>query len=370
MSRSFQFANVTFLVATCVAGCSAPGKESPSSPRRHATSETSDAASNGCPSDTGFTGDDMCLSPPGAERGFQLHYGPSDYGSSDVSPFVLTPGRETVDCFYEKTSNASDVYVSGYEFHMRPGSHHLLVNVNPVAQADGFADCLTNDMSPGLLGGTQTPELEELRDPAPENEGLAVRLPAHSQAVINFHVIDSGVKPLLREAWLNYMYIDESAVKGIRGNVFLTGGLGFHIPPQTQQTYTYSCSPDRPVRVLSLAAHMHAHATRLSAWKVSAGTPTPVYEAYDWAEPPLLKYDSVHQNAPADRVTKTPGGSSGALVIEPGDTLQWECAVNNTSADVLTFRNEVNTGEMCILAGIEVPADDPMTPYDFTCSRQ
>jgi hypothetical protein len=77
----------------------------------------------------------------------------------------------------------------------------------------------------------------------------------------------------------------------------------------------------------------------------------------------------VHTNAPSNRATRTAGGSSGPILLEPGDSLQWECAVDNTSDDVLTFRNEVYTGEMCILAGIEVPTDDPMQPYDFTCSR-
>ena len=34
----------------------------------------------------------------------------------------------------------------------------------------------------------------------------------------------------------------------------------------------------------------------------------------------------------------------------------------------LTLRNEVYTGEMCIVGGTMVPADDPMNPYDFTCA--
>ncbi len=232
--------------------------------------------SDECPTNSGFPDDDRCLAPPAPDKGFQLHYGPSDYADpANVAPYVLAPNDETVDCDYVKTPNSEDTYVSGYEFFMRQGSHHLLVNVNSTPQADGFATCQTNDMTPGLLGGSQTPEVDEREDPAPENQGLAVHVPANSQAVINFHVINTGVTSILREAWSNYFYIDASQVKGIRGNLFLTGGLGFYITPGTSQTYTYSCSPDRPVRVLSLAAHMHAHATRLSAWKVSGEPPIP-----------------------------------------------------------------------------------------------
>jgi|CZKU01.1.fsa_nt_gi hypothetical protein len=374
-----RWAHVAVLGFLGAAGCSSTASSasatSPSAPDRGPGRSGPDASgpgmlSDGCPTNSGFPGDDLCLAPPAPDKGFQLHYGPSDYADpANVAPYVLAPNDETVDCDYMKTPNSKDTYVSGYEFYMRQGSHHVIANVNPTAQADGFGTCQTNDMTPGLLGGSQTPKVDELEDPAPENQGLAVHLPANSQAVINFHVINTAVTPILREAWLNYFYIDASQVKGIRGNVFLTGGLGFSITPGTSQTYTYSCSPDRPVRVLSLAAHMHAHATRLSAWKVSANQPSLVYEAFDWAEPASLHYDSVHTNAPPNRATRTAGGSSGPILVEPGDTLQWECAVDNTSDEVLTFRNEVYTGEMCILTGVEVPADDPMQPYDFTCSR-
>jgi hypothetical protein len=54
--------------------------------------------------------------------------------------------------------------------------------------------------------------------------------------------------------------------------------------------------------------------------------------------------------------------------VNPTDTIQWECDIDNTSQDVLTFRNEVFTGEMCILTGAMVPADDPMNADDFTCT--
>ena len=69
-----------------------------------------------------------------------------------------------------------------------------------------------------------------------------------------------------------------------------------------------------------------------------------------------------------DPATQTPGGSTGQMILQPTDTLQWECDVDNTSNVTLTFRNEVYTGEMCIMTGVMVPADDPMKPDDFTCT--
>jgi hypothetical protein len=145
---------------------------------------------------------------------------------------------------------------------------------------------------------------------------------ANTQAIINFHVIDTGNKPLLREAWLNYFYMDPSQVKGISGGVGLVGGLGFYITPGTNQTYTYSCSPDRPVRILSLASHMHEHATRMTVWKVAGDDKTLVYQSFDWANPPALRYDSVSHNPVTDLASQTAGAISGPLVVHPGESLQ------------------------------------------------
>jgi len=374
----FRLAHVSLpalAIAAWAAGCSssspagAPGASGDGGTEA-AAGPTVDA--NGCPVNSGYAGDSMCLPPPPPAQGFQLHYGPDSYTeAASEGAYLLQPGGETVDCYYLKTPNATDVYVGGYELQMRPGSHHLNIDINPTAQADGFATCGANDNSPGLLGGTETPVVDARTDPAPENQGLAVALPANSQAVINFHVINTTAKPLLREAWLNYYYMDKSEVKGYRGNVFLTGGLGLQIPPGTVQTYQYSCSPDRPTRILALAAHMHAAATRMTAWKVSGGTPSLIYETYDWSAPTVLKYDSVHTNTMPVPAAQTPGGASGQLILQPTDTLQWECAINNNTNPpvTLTFKNEVYTGEMCIMTGIMVPADDPMNPGDFTCLR-
>jgi hypothetical protein len=374
---NFRFACLSvsaLTAASWVAGCSSSSGAAPGSASAVKTTGDMDAAvpstnADGCPVNSGYPGDELCLPPPPPDQGFQLHYGTTDYASATArAPFELAPNNETVDCYYLKTPNTTDVYVGGYQFAMRPGSHHLNAVVNAAAQPDGFATCQANDQSPGLLGGTETPTVDERSDPAPENAGLAVKLPADSQAVMNFHVINTSAQPIMREAWLNYYYMNAADVKGYRGNVFLVGGVGFQITPGTHKTYTYSCSPDRPTRILSLAAHMHVHASRMSAWKVTGGQASLVYETYNWDQPTNVRYDSVHTNTMPNRAMQIPGGSTGQMILQPTDTLQWECEVDNTSDITLTFRNEVYTGEMCIMTGEMVPADDPMTPNDFTCT--
>ena len=358
----------TPVLASFLVGCSSSGI----SEERAPMAGRQGPAAQGCATDTGYAGDSMCLAKPDPAKGFALHYGPSSYAdAAQVAPYLLQPGEETNDCYYEKTSNTEDRFVSGHQFHMRPGSHHLISSVKTSAfQPDGFHTCQANDGSSGNLGGSQTPKVDELQDPAPENQGLAWKVPANAQAVINFHVINSTGKPIVREAWLNYLYMASSEVKGIRGNLFLVGGTGFRIDPGTHETYQYACSPSRPVRVLGIAAHMHMHTTRMSVWHVdTSGQPSLIYENFNWESPKEIRYDSVHTNTPSNRATLAPGGASGMMVVMPGETIQWECEVNNTSDTVLTFRNEVQTGEMCIVTGAVVPVDDSMNPYSFTCAQ-
>jgi hypothetical protein len=348
------------LCLLCFACSSGGGSES-----KQVASEAS------CPSGTGYAGDANCIAPPSEAEGFQLHFGPTDHDDPDeVAKYLLAPSEEIVKCYAEKTHNATDVYSVGYQFHMRPGSHHLIAQTQPTAIPDGFLDCGSVPLSAGGLGGTQTEEEDYLVDPAPENQGLAIQIPADEQAILNFHVINTTEKPILSEAWLNYFYAPQTEVHGYRGAVFLVGGLGFRIDPQTSKTYQYSCSPNKPTRVLTLAAHMHTHATRMTAWKVSGGVRTKVLEAFNWAEPGTVYFDSVHQNPTSDASAQRTGADiSGDLVIQPTDELQWECAIDNTSAQTLTFRNEVQTGEMCVVTGTEVRDDDPMAQGGFGCVR-
>jgi hypothetical protein len=320
---------------------------------------------------TGFLGDDVCLAAPASDSGFQLHYGPSDYDDPDeVAKYLVEPGQEKVACYFAKTANATDVFSSGYQIHMRPGSHHLILATQNEPVPDGFTTCGTAPVGPGGLGGTQVPIVDELVDPAPENQGLAIKVAARTQAMFNFHLINTTSAPVLSEAWAYYLYAPRDAVEGYRGAVFLAGGLGFRIERGEKQTYRYSCSPSAPSRILQLAAHMHEHAVRMTAWKISGNERTRILESYKWDEPGQVRFDTVHDNpAPIAASRATGADISGDLVVMPDERVEWECAVENDGNTTLTFRNEVLTGEMCVLTGTQVRADDPMQPSDFTCIR-
>ncbi len=351
-------------------GCSSSVSQG-EGPAKPAAPSTAQAAETKCATNTGYAGDDTCIEAPPPSLGFQLHYGPNDHDDPDeVAKYLLDPGKEIVSCYDTKTSNAEDVYSTGYQIHMRPGSHHLILQTETKPVPDGFTACGSAAVGPSTLGGSQVPIVDALTDPAPENQGLAIKIPARTQALFNFHIINTTGAPILAEAWANYLYTDEASVQGYRGSVFLAGGLGYRISPGEKKTFSYSCSPNAPSRILRLAAHMHEHASRMTAWKVSGDQRQKVLETFNWEEPGEVVFDSVHQNPPSNSAAGSTGGDvSGDLVIQPGEQLAWECEVANDTTSTLTFRNEVITGEMCVVTGSQVRDDDPMTPSDFACVR-
>jgi hypothetical protein len=121
----------------------------------------------------------------------------------------------------------------------------------------------------------------------------------------------------------------------------------------------------QPVRVLTLFGHRHAWTSNFSAWLEKPGGATEiVYQSFDWFDQPTYRYDSVTQNPTPSPDTRSDGGFSGTLTVNPGEKLHFNCHITYTDArataegapspssiGTLRFANEAFTAEMCILFG-------------------
>jgi hypothetical protein len=74
-----------------------------------------------------------------------------------------------------------------------------------------------------------------------------------------------------------------------------------------------------------------------------------IYDADNWEEPLLLNYSSLVTNPKPDIANMVEGGWNGILDVAQGDTVQWQCDVNNTHDTALTFTEQTYLGEMCIV---------------------
>jgi hypothetical protein len=313
-----------------------------------------------CDLHTQFAGDDACLAVPDPDKGFQIHVGPSNYDDmNEVMPFLMDPAGESDECFFKKTTNDKDIKYFVWELSGRPGTHHIINTTLASDVADGFGACeggVTGDgASMGSLGGASRSWMPP-SPVAPENEDLGIPLPAHTQVQHDMHYFNVTDKTILREWWMNIYYVDESKVKETPSRIAGLGGLSWNympIQPGTHDVFKYECAIDTDGRIIQLLGHTHAHGIRETAHiRNAAGERLKVFEQYDYLSPAIFNFDSLTKNP--DFSDSQPGAFTGILNVKAGDTLEWECEINNDSDKALAYTNEVHTGEMCNIWGSSV----------------
>jgi hypothetical protein len=312
-------------------------------------------ANDPCGLNSGFEGDDVCIPPPASGEGIQLHAGPANYrDAAAVAPYLLEGGAENVQCFLARIPESGFYYLR-QENRMRPGSHHMLINLT---EDDGRPEGPATGCSLGALGsipGSQTPRSDFPKPGtlAPEDAGLARYLPAGAMAAFQLHYVNTGTEPVLREAWVNLYRVDETQVTQRLQTVFLVADRALDIAPKTRATVTTTYAPPvaEPTRIFSLTSHLQAHSESMTVWRVRGDQRELIYQSFDWEEPDSATYNTVVHNPLPNNATKQDGGVSGLLYLEPGDSLEWSCDVNNTLDQRMRFANEAYTAEMCLLAG-------------------
>ena len=297
-----------------------------------------------CGLNSGWAGDEYCILPPPADKGFQIHYGPSNYeDQAEVEKYLIQPGLDT-NIYEPKTSgNTSDIFFYKRQYRMRKGSHHLIVSAGGSGSLFGLGR---------RLGGSQNVVKDNPQgELPPENVGIGMPLTANSPLIMNLHHFNPTNEALLREAWVNFWYVDAATVTQEAKEMFLWAQGGTVQPGQTA-VVRGSKAIDTDGRVLTMYGHRHSNNVRFSVWRVRNGVSELVYEDYNWEEPAVFEFNSLTKNPPPDPVGRVGGAYSGILDLKVGDALEWECEVVNTHDFPVSFgENEAVNSEMCILVG-------------------
>jgi hypothetical protein len=369
------------VLVSSVGGCGSSDTPSTTAPPPAATTTIDTDGVSPCKINTGFAGDSMCIAAPPTDKGFQFHYGPADYtNAAEVAKYTLHPGQEVTDCVFFPTPNDQDVYFNSYHSRMRPGSHHMLLYIqNSMVTETGPNDapraCAQGADTRNLFGAqTPTLDVDGNVDNAPENQGFAIKVPAHQQAVMQLHFINAGTTDILREAWANILFVDKSQVTQLGDPIFFIAGVSMNVTMGTTTTIhgtakvPATAGPD--YRLVNATPHYHTHTTKFTAWATINGQKQVFMEDFPTLgklpEPLLTSFDSVAQNKAPNESARLGGASSGILAMKPGDQIDWECVVENNNvsssspapfkAAAITFDNAVYTGEMCNLFGTYAPS--------------
>lgn len=332
---------------------------------------------------TPYADDNLCLAPPPPDVGFQLYVGPGTNSNYDdpnaVAKYVLGPGDEGVLCVAATTGNAEDVYTQEHHVRTRTGTHHIIYwrEIDPTQSLippDGTFDTQCRGSNQAFFIGMEsglTPAGGTLDVPLPgdvskytaEERGAAMKVRAKTRVWVETHFVNTSADtPLLREAWANFAYMDASKVTTIIDPIFFIGGLTMAVPPGATQVITAGPVTKKAgvtgeLRLMGLAGHAHAHTVRESIFLTHNGTENVVYQTFNWSEPLWAQFDEAHTN-PTIAPGKD-GAISGPFVFQEGDSLRWECEVNNTTNPPVTlvFADRAYDAEMCNVFGYYTPGD-------------
>jgi len=341
-----------------------------------------------------YGGDTQCIAVPDPSLGMQFHYGPSNYSDpNEVAKYVITPGQEITDCRLFPSTNTDTVYFREYHSRMRPGSHHMLLFLSPLAAgqspttSDGPVDCNMMATSQAArqrnLFGAQQPTWDGNMEAfnSPENDGVAVMLNPNQQVVMQAHFINAISGPMLREVWANIAYFPKAQVKELADPIFFIAGFTMNVAMGQTQTITSSATVPTDAasdfRLLLATPHYHAHTVSFTAWKTINGQKDLLFQEFGQStfaqqftevppEPGNYSYVSNVTNTTPDAANHISGAASGAVYMKPGDKIDWECVIDNNdvstnspypyNATSIKFANAVYSGEMCNVFGIYAPS--------------
>lgn len=235
-----------------------------------------------------------------------------------VEPYTLAPGAETVECVALSPYSPA-MHLAGYDVRERFGMHHMTL----------YSGACDGAMVPLFLVQRQH-ESATMGNGAPEYVDATLEVPAGT-IVAKVHALNATPEPVTIEAWIDLRTRNEATMP-VSLLSLSAGNEKMAVPAHSKQTYHAAMVAPRDVTVLQLVGHTHSHTTEQRA---SVGS-RQVYSSRNWSEPTPVWFTS--QTAP--------------LIIRKGETLSWECDIDNTTDAILGYAERVDTAEMCNLTGL------------------
>lgn len=229
----------------------------------------------------------------------------------------LEPGTEGYWC--QRVTVQEDFWVSGMRSVAPPGTHHTTLGKDS-GGPDGTFRCGGFSTGSELLYGAGVGT-----DPVELPSGLAIKVAAGEQLLLNLHVLNVTDKVLSETAGIEVLALDPASVETEVG--FVLAGLagGLTVPPG-ESSQTGHCTMPVDVTVLSVFPHMHTHG--IHQLVTAAGTDAPLFDgSYTFDE-------QLNHWLPSP------------VVVPAQGQVEVTCTYRNESANTLRFGESTND-EMC-----------------------
>jgi len=248
-----------------------------------------------------------------------------------IGPVTLAPGEERVVCMDRRITSDHATDIVGIGSDLTEGGHHLVFYKSD-ATAETAAPVPCNSFR-GFFAGMVPLYIaqkahSELRFPP----GVAYSLPAGQMVRVELHFLNTTPKPLDVTGTVR---LEEARTGSVadHANLLFYGSINLRIPPLSATTVGPKFHPfhARAPRIFGLTGHQHHRGTGVTIELASSSTGpgTPLYANTDWADPPLMTFDS-------------------PIVTTEGQGLRYSCTYYNPTNQTVSFGEGFNQ-EMCFL---------------------
>jgi hypothetical protein len=222
-----------------------------------------------------------------------------------------------------------DTYVKAFRAQAPLGTHHTLLLRMSGTQPDGQAKCgptLGADMLHASGVGS-----DDLVFP----EGVAVKIPAGTQLLLNLHLFNVSMSPISGVSGTLVQTVPASQVTQV-AEMVLGGTTSINVPPNGSQTTEGKCGFAGTSTIVTVWPHMHMFGTHMKVTYVGVAGSKVLHDGdYSFSN---------QKNFPIDPVT-----------VSAGEGVQIACTFQNTTSQTITW-GDSSKAEMCFAGLYRYPA--------------
>lgn len=254
----------------------------------------------------------------------------------ETPEYTVRAGDEILYCTYTATTLTEPFDTRELHSYQGPGGHHAILFYTSTYETPGAPHpCTDEEMtSLRLVGGGAESNEQGLRLP----EGLAIKIPAGSQLVIQSHYLNVSTEDIRVRDALVAQRADPASIQHYADGFAISDG-DMLIPPHASYGQTLECTIDADMNVVNMIGHTHQWATHLAVQRIAAGSQT-VETIYDEVAGMRLQFNPPQRTFPLD----------APLALHAGDRMRLVCEWNNTTDTPLGFPQE-----MCALFSYYYP---------------
>lgn len=243
----------------------------------------------------------------------------------------LEAGQEAYFC--TRLTIEEDAFASAFEPIAPLGTHHGVLSVGYASGLDGTKECDDPTQSNGntmLYGyGVGTPV-------SVLPEGVAVKLQAGRQLMLNAHVFNTTDKPLTGNSGVRFKRVDAAHVEH-EAEAVLMGTTTLTLPPGKTTVQLGQCTLAQDATLFAVGPHMHKLGRYQRVWALRKG------------QPDLVLFDGPYDFDRQDREWFEP------LSLHVGDRIRVECTYDNDTDHTVTY-GQSTRDEMCYAGVLRYPA--------------